>query len=128
MTVDYDVFATQCPSRELLELVTGRWGSLVLAALAEVEQARFGELRRRIDPISEKMLSQTLKHLQSGGLVTRTERDSRAQHVDYALTDAGRTIAAAVIDVVQAIYRVQPSLPSPPRAQEGQRLRCWSKP
>lgn len=107
---DYDVFATQCPSRETLELVTSRWGTLTLAALSDVETARFGELRRRIDGISDKMLSQTLKQLQAGGLVSRAEHDTLAQHVDYALTDAGRTVATAVIALVRSVYRVQPTL------------------
>ncbi len=108
MALDYDVFATMCPSRETLDLVTSRWGTLVLAGLAEVDSARFSDLRRRIDGISDKMLSQTLKQLQAGGLVAREQPDPLAQQVDYALTDAGRTVAASVIELVQSIYRVQP--------------------
>jgi len=107
---DYDVFATQCPSRETLELVTSRWGTLTLAALAAGDTARFGELRRQIDGISDKMLSQTLKQLVAGGLVSRVEHDSLPQHVEYALTDAGRTVATSVIALVQSIYRTQPTL------------------
>ncbi|WP_229051656.1 helix-turn-helix domain-containing protein [Aeromicrobium sp. Leaf350] len=107
---DYDVFATQCPSRETLEVVTSRWGTLTLAALHEGERLRFGELRRRIDGISDKMLSQTLKQLEARGLVTRTAQDSSAAHVDYALTAEGRTVATAVIALVQSVYRVQPAL------------------
>ncbi len=110
---DYDVFATQCPSRETLDLVTSRWGTLTLAALASAESdtgARFSQLRRQIDGISDKMLSQTLKHLQTGGLVTRTEHGTLPQHVEYALTDQGRIVAAAVIDLVSAVYTVQPAL------------------
>jgi DNA-binding HxlR family transcriptional regulator len=107
---DYSVFATQCPSRETLELVTSRWGTLTLAALASDDATRFGELRRQIDGISDKMLSQTLKQLVAGGLVSRAEHDSLPQHVEYALTEAGRPVAAAVIALVQSIYRAQPSL------------------
>ena len=56
---DFDVFSPRCPSRQTLETVTGRWGSLTLAALAD-GPLRFGALRRGVAGISEKMLSQTL--------------------------------------------------------------------
>lgn len=110
MALDYDVFATRCPSRATLELVTSRWGTLVLAALLDVDRSRFGDLRRKIDGISDKMLSQTLKQLQSGGLVTRQQHDELAQQVDYGLTEAGRTVATAVVAMVHSIYEVQPEL------------------
>ena len=65
----FNVFAKSCPSRRTLENVTGRWGSLTLGALYE-GGSRFNELRRRVDGVSEKMLSQTLHSLERDGLVT----------------------------------------------------------
>ena len=66
----YNVFAKACPSRGTLEHVMGRWGGLTLGALYE-GSLRFNELRRRVDGVSEKMLSQTLHALERDGLVHR---------------------------------------------------------
>lgn len=107
--LDYDVFSTRCPSRQTLETVTGRWGTLTLGALSD-GPLRFGELRRRVDGVSEKMLSQTLKALEADGLVSRTDHASLPPRVDYALTTAGRTVAAAVMQLVAAVYAVQPAV------------------
>lgn len=105
----FDVFNGGCPSREVLEHVTSRWGSLTLAALRP-EPARFGELRRCIDGISEKMLSQTLKALEADGLVDRRVRPTAPRHVDYALTSAGETVAEAVTALITSLYGVMPDV------------------
>ena len=70
----FNVFAKACPSRGTLEHVTGRWGTLTLGALHE-GSLRFNELRRRVDGVSEKMLSQTLHALERDG--RSTARPSR---------------------------------------------------
>lgn len=105
----FDVLAGGCPSRAVLEHVTSRWGALTLAALGS-EPARFGELRRSIDGISEKMLSQTLKALESDGLVTRRVQSTLPPHVDYALTEAGEKVAAAVAALIVSVYEVMPEV------------------
>lgn len=105
----FDVMAGGCPSRAVLEHVTSRWGALTLAALT-VEPARFGELRRHVDGISEKMLSQTLKSLEGDGLVARRVQSTLPPHVDYALTPAGEQVAAAVQALVLAVYDVMPEV------------------
>jgi len=108
-TQGYDVFATRCPSRQTLETVTGRWGALTLAALVD-GPLRFGALRRRVDGVSEKMLSQTLKLLEADGLLTRTDHGTAPPMVDYALTDPGALVADAVVRLVDAVYAVQPAV------------------
>lgn len=105
----FDVMAGGCPSRAVLEHVTSRWGALTLAALT-AEPARFGELRRHVDGISEKMLSQTLKSLEADGLVDRQVRSAVPPHVDYVLTPAGEKVAAAVQDLILAVYDVMPEV------------------
>ncbi|WP_449344837.1 winged helix-turn-helix transcriptional regulator, partial [Streptomyces narbonensis] len=80
----YDVFARACPSRGTLEHVTGRWGSLTLGALYD-GTFRFNELRRRVDGVSEKMLSQTLHALERDGLVHRDAQPTNPPRVDYRL-------------------------------------------
>lgn len=88
----FDVFARGCPSRSTLEHVTGRWGALTLGALYE-GTLRFNELRRRVDGVSEKMLSQTLHALERDGLVLRDARPTNPPRVDYSLTPLGRKVA-----------------------------------
>lgn len=105
----FDVMAGNCPSREVLEHVTSRWGSLTLAALS-TDPARFGEIRRKVDGISEKMLSQTLKALEADGLVDRQVQSTLPPHVDYALTPAGEQVAAAVTSLIGAVYAVMPEV------------------
>jgi DNA-binding HxlR family transcriptional regulator len=105
----FDVFDGGCPSREVLEHVTSRWGSLALAALAR-EPARFGELRRCVDGISEKMLSQTLKSLEADGLVERQVKSTLPAHVDYRLTPSGQKVAVAVKSLIAALYGVMPDV------------------
>lgn len=105
----FDVFSTMCPSREVLEHVTSRWGVLTLAALS-TEPARFGELRRCVDGISEKMLSQTLKGLEADGLVDRRVHSTLPPHVEYALTPAGQQVAEAVQALIVSLYGVMPDV------------------
>lgn len=105
----FDVLDGGCPSRAVLEHVTSRWGALTLAALGP-EPARFGELRRCIDGISDKMLSQTLKSLEADGLVDRRVQSTMPPHVDYALTEPGEKVAAAVVALIIAVYDVMPEV------------------
>ena len=98
-----DCFSRRCPSRAILAHVTGRWGSLVLAAVREAGVLRFSELRVRIDGISEKMLAQTLRDLERDGLLLRTSRPVVPPYVDYRLTDLGLGVAEHVDGLVQWI-------------------------
>jgi DNA-binding HxlR family transcriptional regulator len=99
-----DVFSRNCTSRSVLEHVTGKWAVLALVALRD-GPSRFGELRRRVDGVSEKMLSQTLHTLERDGLVHREVRSAIPPHVEYTLTPLGAGLAPrllALIDFVEA--------------------------
>ncbi|MFJ8790170.1 winged helix-turn-helix transcriptional regulator [Streptomyces sp. NPDC102462] len=98
----YDVFARACPSRGTLEHVTGRWGALTLGALHEGSY-RFNELRRRVDGVSEKMLSQTLHALERDGLVHREAQPTNPPRVDYELTALGREVAERLLALIQCV-------------------------
>ena len=89
-----------CPSRVALEHVTSRWGTLVLIALLD-RSYRFGELRREIGRVSEKMLTQTLQTLERDGLVHRDAKPVIPPRVDYSLTDLGREAAEQVRALAQ---------------------------
>ncbi|MDX2602796.1 helix-turn-helix domain-containing protein [Streptomyces caniscabiei] len=84
-----------CLSRQLFDLVTARWATLVLVDLIDGPQ-RWSELRRRAGGVSDKMLAQTLRDLEAGGLITRTVRADRPPTVLYALTDLARGATAAL--------------------------------
>jgi DNA-binding HxlR family transcriptional regulator len=90
-----NVHRADCPSRLVLEHVTSRWGVLVLASLLE-RSYRFGELRRQVGGVSEKMLAQTLQVLERDGFVHRDAKPVIPPHVDYSLTPMGRQAAEQV--------------------------------
>ncbi|GGU60666.1 winged helix-turn-helix transcriptional regulator [Streptomyces lavendofoliae] len=90
-----NVMDAMCPSRQVLEHVTSRWGVLVLAALLE-RPYRFSELRRFIGGVSEKMLAQTLQTLERDGFVHRDAQPVIPPRVDYSLTALGREAAEQV--------------------------------
>ncbi|MGW0759175.1 winged helix-turn-helix transcriptional regulator [Streptomyces sp. NPDC002814] len=98
----FNVFAKACPSRGTLEHITGRWGGLTLGALYE-GSLRFNELRRRVDGVSEKMLSQTLHALERDGLVHREAQPTNPPRVDYELTPLGREVAERLLALIHFV-------------------------
>ncbi|MET7480357.1 helix-turn-helix domain-containing protein [Streptomyces sp. NPDC005648] len=98
----FNVFAKACPSRGTLEHVTGRWGGLTLGALHE-GPLRFNELRRRVDGVSEKMLSQTLHALERDGLVHREAQPTNPPRVDYELTPLGHEVAERLLGLIHLL-------------------------
>ncbi|GAB3654871.1 hypothetical protein GCM10028833_29000 [Glycomyces tarimensis] len=82
----------------MLDHITSRWGIWVLLALRERE-LRFFELRERIEGISEKMLSQTLRTLVRDGLVWREVEPSVPPKVTYGLNEVGRGTADRLVDM-----------------------------
>ncbi|PWJ53316.1 transcriptional regulator, HxlR family [Quadrisphaera granulorum] len=112
-----DVFARACPSRSLLADVTGRWGTLAVLALAD-GTARFGALRRRVDGVSEKMLSQTLQALERDGLVVREVVSSIPPHVEYTLTPLGLRIAQRLHALVEVLEDAVPEVVAARAAHE----------
>ena len=83
-----NLFAEQCPSREVLKHVTSRWGVLILVALREGTH-RFSDLRRKIGGVSEKMLAQSLQALEQDGFLNRIAYPVVPPHVEYSLTPLG---------------------------------------
>ncbi|WP_225726185.1 MULTISPECIES: helix-turn-helix domain-containing protein [unclassified Nocardia] len=101
--LEADVFAKNCTSRPVLQNVASRWGILALVALREGPY-RFSALRRRVDGVSERMLSQTLQALERDGMVHREVHETIPPRVEYTLTDLGAQVAErleALIVVVE---------------------------
>jgi len=94
-TKKFDVLSSRCPSRKVLNHVTSTWGSLILIVLLE-RKYRFSELRKRIDGVSEKMLSQTLRTLESDGFVLKKDYQEIPPKVEYSLTTLGKGVAEHV--------------------------------
>src|ERR1700678_1176206 len=92
-------YNADCPAREVLGHVTGRWGGLVLGALLNGTR-RYSEIRDRIDGISEKMLAQTLRDLERDGLVLRRQHAEVPPRVDYTLTPGGMEVAQRVESLI----------------------------
>nr|WP_258183103.1 helix-turn-helix domain-containing protein [Enhygromyxa salina] len=88
-----------CPSRQLLHMISSKWVTLVLCALAtcdEPKEMRYSELARVIAGVSQKMLTQTLRSLERDGLLTRTVTPTVPVTVTYQLTPLGRSLHVAV--------------------------------
>lgn len=90
-TLPGNPYAQGCPTRRILDRIGDKWTVLVVGAL-EGEVLRFSELRRRIEGISQKMLTQTLRGLEEDGLLTRTVVAEVPVRVEYRLTAAGQSL------------------------------------
>jgi DNA-binding HxlR family transcriptional regulator len=90
-----NAYASACPTRLVLDRVADKWTVLVLGLLAR-GPLRFNRLRREIEGVSQKVLSQTLKSLERDGLVSRRAFATVPVTVEYAITPLGETLAAAV--------------------------------
>lgn len=104
-----DLMAAACPSREVLRHLTSRWGVLVLIALRS-GTLRFGDLRRRIGGVSERMLAQTLQWLENDGMVERKAYKIVPPHVEYTLTPLGEEAAEKVRDLADWIETSLPRI------------------
>ena len=95
-----DVLNQNCESRQALELIADKWTALVVYALVDGTR-RHGELRRIVDGISQKMLTQTLRRMEADGLVEREVLDRVPPHVEYSLTPLGRTLERPLVAICE---------------------------
>lgn len=87
------IFKANCPSRAALDQVADKWSVLVLAALCD-GPLRFNALKRRLDGITQKALTQCLRRLERNGIVARDVHTGPPVSVVYAMTPLGRTLEA----------------------------------
>jgi DNA-binding HxlR family transcriptional regulator len=106
------LFPSGCPSRIVLDHVTSKWGVLVLVALSG-RTLRWGELRRAVQGISEKMLAQTLKTFEADGLVSREALPVIPPHVEYSLTPLGDELVTLLRPLLLWTARNADSMLSP---------------
>ena len=88
-----------CPVRDVLDSVGGKWTSLMILGLADGPR-RFSQLRRFIPDISQRILTQTLRDLQRDGYLTRTVYPTQPPSVEYKLTPLGHSFLALLRTLV----------------------------
>jgi DNA-binding HxlR family transcriptional regulator len=94
----FDVLAAACPTRQVINRIGDRWSLLVLYSL-EGGTLRFQQLRRTVDGISQKMLTQTLRALERDGLISRAVYASVPPKVEYALTPLGASLSQTIAEI-----------------------------
>ena len=90
----------ECPTRNVLDRIGDKWSILIVMTLAE-RKRRFGELRREIPDISQRMLTQTLRDLQRDGLVSRHVFPTNPPSVEYRLTELGTSLLSPMAGLVR---------------------------
>lgn len=88
-----DIYDVTCPSRSVIKMLADKWTVLVVESLSSGPM-RFGELRRQVGDVTQKMLTQTLRSLERDGLVLRVVYPSSPPSVEYSLTPLGVSITA----------------------------------
>ena len=100
MSESYDVYSRHCPARMVLDRLADKWSLLIIGRLRS-GPVRFNSLRRDVDGISQKVLSQTLKKLERDGLIVRRAFATVPVTVEYALTHLGETLTQTVALLTQ---------------------------
>jgi DNA-binding HxlR family transcriptional regulator len=93
---EFDVLKVACPTRQVLDRIADKWTLLVVVALEAGGTLRFSELRRSVEGVSSKMLTQTLRALERDGLVLREVEPTVPVTVRYTLTPLGQSLGAVV--------------------------------
>ncbi len=93
-----DVYAADCPTRRVLNLIGDKWSVLIIGMLSDGPK-RFSQLQRSIGGISQKMLTQTLRGLERDGIISRALYPEVPPRVEYALTPLGETLGEPIIAI-----------------------------
>ncbi len=104
---EFQVLADGCPSRPVLDHVTGRWGTLIMLSLHDGPK-RFSEVRRSVGGINDKALAQGLRQLERDGLVSRHASEGFPSRVEYRLTEVGAGMEARLREMVRYLYEQMP--------------------
>src|ERR1700744_142386 len=91
--------AENCPIRQVLDRIGDKWSTLVILLLGKHSVLRFNELSLAVGDISQKMLTVTLRSLESDGLVSRTQYAEIPPRVEYALTELGKDLLPLIIQL-----------------------------
>jgi DNA-binding HxlR family transcriptional regulator len=84
------VFRSDCPSRPILDQIADKWSVLVMAVLER--PCRFNEIKRRLEGVTQRVLTQTLRRLERNGMIERRVLPTSPVGVEYSLTPLGRSL------------------------------------
>ena len=96
----FSVFSSRCHSHNVLEGISDKWSILLITCLSG-KTLRFGELKRHLDGISAKVLTQTLQKLEKYGFILRNDFGSMPMKVEYSLSDLGQELNAILTRLTQ---------------------------
>lgn len=91
----------RCPMRRTLELLSGKWRTHIIYELCKKPSCRFGELKRAIPPITNTMLTATLRDLERLDIVHREQWNEIPPHVEYSLTEKGRQLLPVFFELAR---------------------------
>lgn len=94
----------KCPFCEIMNTISKKWALLIINAIGNTNSVRFGELKRELKGINSKVLSDRLKDIESVGLIHRESFDEIPPHVEYFLTDSGKSFRKAMIPLMDWFY------------------------
>ena len=84
------VYRADCPSRPILDQIADKWSMMVMAVLDEPR--RFNEIKRRLEGVTQRVLTQTLRRLERNGMITRRVLPTSPVGVEYSLTPLGESL------------------------------------
>lgn len=93
-----NIYTKDCPIRLVLDRIADKWTVLIVGSLM-YDTKRFGELRKEIEGISQKMLTQTLRGMERDGLVKRKAYPTIPPKVEYSLTKSGESLIQILLDI-----------------------------
>ncbi|MBD2665375.1 winged helix-turn-helix transcriptional regulator [Richelia sinica] len=93
-----ELFTLNCPTQQILDVIADKWSVIVLYCLA-YRSRRYTEIQRRIEGISQKVLTQTLRKLERHGLIERQVLSEMPPNVEYSLTALGKTLIDPLLGI-----------------------------
>lgn len=84
------IFRSDCPSRPILDQIADKWSMMAMAVLEK--PCRFNEIKRRLEGVTQRVLTQTLRRLERNGMITRRVLPTSPVGVEYALTPLGESL------------------------------------
>lgn len=108
-TSGFNAYLQACPTRQVVGAISDKWVTLVVAALGE-GSLRFGQIAKRVDGVSQKMLTQTLRGLERDGFLERRVTASVPVRVDYELTELGQELREIVWQIKAFAEERMPSI------------------
>lgn len=89
-----------CPIKDIIARLSDKWSLLVIITLSKEEKLRFNEIQKRLDDISQRMLTVTLRSLETDGLVERKVYAEVPPRVEYSLTVLGRSLLSPLSNLI----------------------------